>query len=175
MRRATGIGVLVAGVLAAWVVASPWLTLYQMKRAADRHDAEALSAHVDFDRLRQGLREQVNAGLDRVAAADDGDPGARLGNLVMGAVADAMVETFVTPEGLAELMRHARPEDRPAPSGAPEGSTAARSRESATMAYASPNRFVVDVRDRHGVEARFILHRRGWVTWQLADILLPLD
>lgn len=178
MRRATWIGGLVAVVLLAWVVASPWLTVYQMKRAADRHDAEALSVHVDYDSLRQGLKRQVSTGIDRAVADDDGNPTAQLSTMVMGAVVDVMVETFVTPEGLAEMMRHADSdaESGKSPSRGPaDHSSRTSTRDRATMAYTSFNRFAVDVRDRHGAEARFILHRQGPVTWKLADILIPVE
>ena len=45
---------------AAYIVAAPYITVYQMKTTAENHDGEALSEYIDFPSVRQSLKEQMN-------------------------------------------------------------------------------------------------------------------
>jgi hypothetical protein len=54
-----------------YIAASPYITVYQMKSAAERHDGEALSEHIEFPSVRQSLKDQMNAMLMKEMAKDD--------------------------------------------------------------------------------------------------------
>jgi hypothetical protein len=62
VTRKTKIGVVVSALvfLAAYLFISPWLTVHQMRSAAELRNAEALAEHVDFPSLRQSLKDQLN-------------------------------------------------------------------------------------------------------------------
>lgn len=111
-KRAT-IGIAVALVaFLTWVVVAPYLTLYQMKRAAQHYDSAALSSHVDFQSVRASLKEQLDAMFAQRAKQDprlQDSPLAALGNAAAGIAAQRLVEVYVTPEGIARLMDGARP------------------------------------------------------------------
>lgn len=70
--------------LALWVglavflgayLGSPFLTLHQMRQAAERKDAAALSAHIDFPALRASAKHAVDAKVRReVISASESRP-----------------------------------------------------------------------------------------------------
>lgn len=79
----------------AWVYFAPQLTVRSMLRAAERGDAEALAAHVDFPALRQDLKTQFSiAAAERIGGDGSGgwrDFGAALATSAAGPAIDAMV------------------------------------------------------------------------------------
>ncbi|HWU95119.1 MAG TPA: DUF2939 domain-containing protein, partial [Sphingomonas sp.] len=60
MRKRWIIALPVLAVLGAggWVWGSPYYTLWQMKRAAEARDVEALASHIDFDAVRGSVKRQ---------------------------------------------------------------------------------------------------------------------
>lgn len=59
-----------AGLFAIYVAAAPYITVYQMKSAAEDHDGEALSVHIEFPSVRQSLKDQMNAMFSKRMAED---------------------------------------------------------------------------------------------------------
>lgn len=164
---------LVIALLAAYAVASPFVTYYQMRDAAQRHDADALAEYIDFPAVRQDLKDQLNTEAGRrIAGHVDNDALAVLGSLFASVVVDKAVEAFVTPSGLAELMKGDIPKTAGAAGKRPEGAGQERA-DKVRFRYASWNRFTVTVSDESGREIRFVLRRRG-LGWMLTAIRLPL-
>ena len=50
-----------AVLFAAYIVAAPYITVHQMSSAAENHNGEALSEHVEFPSVRQSIKDQMNA------------------------------------------------------------------------------------------------------------------
>jgi hypothetical protein len=105
-RRAVYIwGGIALGVLALCYFASPYWTLYRLKRAVDRNDAIFVSDHVDFPQFRESVKGAVMASLAKEAAKDDAEGiealGAAFGALMVG----PMIDSLVTPEGLIQMMQ----------------------------------------------------------------------
>ena len=90
---------------------SPWWVLHQVRAAAERNDAEAVSNVIDYPRLRESLKTEVNAALTgriRDGAAGLGEmgrAGATLGAVLAAAVVDKLVETMVRPEFVVRAIR----------------------------------------------------------------------
>lgn len=106
-----GISVAVVAFL-AWVVAAPYLTLYQMKRAAQRNDSAALSHYIDFQGVRDDLTRQIDTMFAQRVKLDprlQDSPLAALGNAAAQVMAQRLVETYVTPEGIAQLLGGMQP------------------------------------------------------------------
>ena len=108
-----GVAVVVILVL-AYIFAAPYITIYQMKNAAENHDGEALSEHVDFPVLRQNLKDQMNAMLGKEMAkqAVGGNPFAALGAAFGGMMVEKMVDAYVTPAAITELMKGEKPDSK---------------------------------------------------------------
>jgi len=79
----------------AWAYFAPQLTVRSMLKAAERGDAEALAAHVDFPALREDLKSQFSvAAAERIGGDGSGgwrDFGAALATSAAAPAIDAMV------------------------------------------------------------------------------------
>ena len=92
--------VLSALMIGAWYFASPWYTMWRIVDAAEAGDSAALEERIDFERLRQGMREDLST------SRDDGDTGLfdQLGDGVVRTVGAAAISTIVTPRGLTVML-----------------------------------------------------------------------
>lgn len=54
------------------IYASPYYTVYQMKQAAQCHDAQALNDYVDFPALRQSLKATIDRKLQETLRQNQG-------------------------------------------------------------------------------------------------------
>lgn len=166
--------IIVVGVLLAiYVAASPYLTVHQMKSAAEKHDGEALSEYIDFPSVRQSLKDQMNAMFIKEMAKDEkmqDNPFAVLGSAFVGIMVDKMVDLYVTPAGITQLMSGEKPTATEGDGG--NSSSTQKILSDASMSYESPDKFVVKVKGRTNEEGKFILRRHG-IGWKLTEIIIP--
>lgn len=171
MRWLVGV-LLVFAVL--YFAAAPYLTAYRMKAAADDGDSAAVSRHVDFDAVRDSLRTQLQGrvGEEVEARTEDNPLAAAVGGALGRAAVDSSIDAYVTPEGVAALMRG----EDPSPGGPVSGVMAERLEDVEVSAgYRGINSFAIVLTDpESGREADFILTRRG-LGWKLTAIQLPLQ
>ncbi|RUO44535.1 hypothetical protein CWE23_00355 [Idiomarina aquatica] len=170
-------GKLITGlIIAAFLVfqaVSPYLTVYQIKSAAESRDSEALSEHIEFSSVRQSLKDQLNAMMASTMEPDEttkGNPFAALGAGIASIMAERIVDAYVTPAGIAKLMAGEKLD---------ADNTENQQRNEKTlidssMFYESLNKFVVRVKDEQGDEGKFVLRRRG-LGWKLTEIVIPMD
>lgn len=102
-RWIIGIVLLLALLAGGWAWGSPYLTLFQLKRAADARDLEAISARVDFPAVRRSLKSELRTRLGR---GDNAGLGA-LGAAIAERLSDPIVDTIVTPEGMRTVFASA--------------------------------------------------------------------
>ncbi|WP_116474252.1 DUF2939 domain-containing protein [Zobellella maritima] len=168
-----------------YLAAMPYITVNQIREAADRHDSQALAEHVEFDSVRQSLKDQLNTRLlQELGGKIKTNPFAALGAAFTNMMVDGLVDTYMTPAGIEQLMRGETPApgipNRSSVSHQPQGDAQSapyppnKPFADARMGYASLNTFVVTMKDENEEEAKFILRRRG-LEWKLTEILLPLD
>jgi len=166
-----------AGIFAIYVVAAPYITVHQMKSAAEEHDGEALSEHIEFPSVRQSLKDQMNAMFTKKMAEDEkmkGNPFAALGAAFAGVMVDKMVDAFVTPAGITQLMAGEKPKPGTSQSEDGSGNSSRKALANASMSYESLDKFVVRIKGNDGGEGKFVLRRRG-LGWKLTDIMVPLE
>lgn len=154
-----------------YVAAAPYITVYQMKSAAEHHDGEALSEYIDFPSVRQSFKDQMNAMFITDTAQDEkmkDNPFAALGAAFAGVMVDKMVDAYVTPAGITQLMSGEKPAEA---DGADSGS-GRKIFSDASMSYESLNKFLVIVKGGTNKEGKFILRRHG-IGWKLTEIIIP--
>ena len=157
------------------IAAAPFITVHQMKTAAANHDGAALSEHVDFPALRQSLKDQMNVFLGKKMAKEvaKGNALAALAGMFGGVIVEKMVDNYVTPTGITQLMEGQKPEG----DGIGNASTQQAPSDplsNASMGYESFSKFsVVTNNGEPGKETRFVLRRSG-ISWKLTEIVLPL-
>lgn len=169
---------------------TPYLAIQQLRSAAAAQDADGLAAQVDFPALRASLKTSVQARLASQDLNERGEPtpAAAMGAAIAGALLGPMVDTLVTPASLGRLLQGQAPaaavfnSGRSARSEA-QGSAKPPSAEATAdpqaletrMAYESLNRFVFSVKKQGAGEdpVHLVLHRKGLLAWQLAELRLP--
>jgi len=172
----TGLLVL-AGLAALALYASPYLALQRMRAAAAGRDAAGLAAYVDFPAVRDSLKQGVQARLARQDLNEQGEPtpASAMGAAVAGALLGPMVDALITPESLARVLQGQRP--AAAVIGVGGGERGAPSSEAleTQMGYESLNRFVFSVRKQGDDEepVDLVLRREGLLRWKLAELRLP--
>jgi hypothetical protein len=157
-------------VLAAIYLGSPLYAVHTLQKAAVAGDVDRIAAGVDFPAVREGLKPQVAAAIEgrlpRDLEASD-DPIEAVGRLLAPSLADVAVDRFVTPRGIATLMRGHRPSDRDRHEANPDMDRKA--------GYVGLNHFRVRLRNKRRSEDGpiFLFERRGFASWKLVRVDLP--
>ena len=177
MSRALKLAVSAAVLAAAgWLYATPYLAFNGMKSAAEARDAQRLSGYIDFPALKENLKTTLNAKITGDVRASD-NPLAAMGSALGAMLINPMVDLFVTPDAIAEMMKGEKPRladngrhGRHGADGKPGAGTETR------MGYEGVNRFVVSVRKQgdDGEPVAMVLQRDGLASWRLVALRLPL-
>ncbi|HUR89772.1 MAG TPA: DUF2939 domain-containing protein [Ramlibacter sp.] len=166
----------IAAATAAYWYWSPHLAMRDMQNAAQRGDADALNAHIDFPAVRESLRGQVAGMLAQKMGEAKDNPFAALGTAIGMAFADQMLQVFVRPETIAASMRTGlwdplgeAPASRPA--GGEEKLAWSYEREGANKVIVRPHRKGEPADPQRPA---YVLVRHGFADWKLSEIRIPL-
>lgn len=164
--------------LALGVAAQPYLTVHQMRAAAERHDGAAFSEHIDFPSVRQSLKDQINAAFLKEIAKDEGTQqsgaaalGQAMAGILVDRAADAFLEAYLTPAGIAQMMAEDNAGDEDHDAG---DTPSCRPMSESSMAYESLNKFVVGTGGDADGDCRMVLRRQGF-DWKVTEFILPLS
>jgi hypothetical protein len=93
----------------------PYYTLLELASAARSGDAASIKELVDWERVRLSLKAQLQAHLETTtkraeqqAFAKEYPAFATLGNVLALSIADRLIDTLITPQGLANLLKGGR-------------------------------------------------------------------
>src|SRR6476646_5851452 len=148
---------ILVGIVLLLYFASPYYSIWRFGEALRAHDMNALSARVDYDAVRGSLKQQIRDHFlgvlkkkkkDRLAqflAANAGDP------------LDQLIDSYLTPEGLAAIITDPAPIKNASSLSSLPGITGAQPREidwsKFRQAYfTGPRDFAVD---HQGIKLRF--------------------
>jgi len=171
--RGTIIAVLLA--LALFYLASPYYSVWRFSEALRAHDMNALSDRVDFNAVRGSFKQQIREKFlgvlkkkkkDRLAqflAANAGDP------------LDQLIDSYITPEGLASIISDPAPIKNASSLSSLPGINSAQPREidwsKFRRAYfTGPRDFAVE---HEGTKLRFRFNGVGWKLHTLDLQLAP--
>ena len=181
MTRKIVVGVVIAGIVALAVAlfVSPFLAAQGIVRAARAGDAAALERQVDFPAFRASLKSELNARAAlEIRERTKGDRGlAALGMLLAPSLVEGAVDNFVTPQGVAAMVRSGETPEPERPVPADDTPAAPKDKVRQSWAYRGLNRFAVTLTcdDRPDDELVLILERRGPFSWKLAGVDLTPD
>jgi hypothetical protein len=145
--------------------ASPYVAFWRFTVALRSGDAAALNARVDFPAVRQSLKAQLVAYFSPDKTGERHIKNKRLAGLVTAlrpTLVDALVDAYVTPDGLAALIADPNAVKRMRAPQSAQQSHAFKSVDWSKVRYAfftSPRVFVVD---REGIKLRFRFTGFGW-------------
>lgn len=173
----TGLVLAALAVFAAAFAAAPVVAAQKLIRAAQAGDPAAIARHVDFPAFRESLKVELNGRLMAEMRRDGGAEAAALSGLgmILGpSLISSAVDTLVTPEAVAVMVRTARtPTPAEAVSPPPPDRDGPDLHQS--WGYRDFNAFAVTLTDpdRPYQPLALILERRGVFSWKLAGIELP--
>lgn len=164
----------VLALLIGWYVASPYITLHQMRSAAESRDAEELSEHIDFPAVKESLKASFSARMIAEAAkSPDDNPFAGAGAALAIAMIGPMIDSLITPQAIALMMKGEKP-NRPQTDAEPK--SASEDEPEVSSGYTGINTFEVDVSSKSDPDAKISLRfkRHGLFSWKLTSIDMPM-
>jgi len=184
-----GLGLLAALVIGGYLV-SPILALHGLTAAAKAGDKAGLESAVDFPAVRESLKVQLKANMTRKLEEDPklrDNPFAAFGQMLLAGVVDKAVETYATPDAIANMVATTEPpKGIRANDGAPDAAQPqpqseaakpkAKSKVEVRYGYEDLNHFRATYRDgKDSSQPPFglLMERRGLFKWKLVKIELP--
>ena len=169
-RRIIVIGAVILLMLYA---ASPYYALWRFGEALRARDMDALSARIDFPTVRGSLKQQIREKFLNIGATKKHR---RLAEFLMSAepsLLDQLVDAYVTPEGLADLIEDPARIKSATSLPSPQRPAGAHQRinwlNTRYAFFTSPRDFAVE---HEGIILRF---RFNGITWRLRAIDLQLQ
>lgn len=181
-KKLTG-ALLAVVAVAAVLYASPYLTLHQIRDAVERKDADALSQHVDFPRLRDNLKGQLLLKIqgEMEAPQVQQSPFAGIGQMLLSGMVSQLADLLVSPSGVLLMLENSRtgkPMDMPAPKGG-SGGASPNAPDTSAPDPAQRKKWVVSYRawsevlvHPQGEQGGFVLERERLIRWKLVGVEL---
>lgn len=172
MKKIIAITGAAAVVLVGSAYFSPYLTLSQMKTAIDKHDGAAFSEHVDFPALRESLKEQmiamINKKIDSAPAQKDNPMAGAAGKAMAAAFITPIIDAAVTPDGVIAMLKAG--DAKPGAGGAGKG---AEKSPDFSVSHEGWSKVIVRKAGEGKNDGGFVFKRDGLWSWKLAAVELP--
>lgn len=169
-----------------YIYASPYLTAYNIRNAAQAKNHALLSSYVDFPVLKENLKETFTAQINtEILKEQQNNPFAKMGMNMVNTLINPMIDNFVSPKGLAMLMNgnHAQnQENHNSDSSSDTTQEADNKKIDVNLGYESFSRFVIKISNKNTATltpeqntktVSFVLYRYNLVFWKLSQIRLP--
>lgn len=167
MKKLVGLFAILIG---GWFWASPYYATYQLQAAVRQGDAARLASYVDFPAVRESLKSQLKAkALDELALDDTSNNlealGGLVGSLLGAALIDSVVDTLITADGLALLIRSGHLES--SDTGAEEPTII----DSWTVKHRDLSHF--ELRNTTATDPTVLIFERTGLEWKLVRVQIP--
>lgn len=165
-------------VFIGYIAVTPYLNVSSIKTAVIEKDSEKLATHIDFPVFRRNLKKQFSTAMSNNVPTE-------IKNTPFGGIAagfatnmvDNLVDSYVTPDSLAKLMRGIRPSrSRSRIDQDPEAVRKERDEilKDAKYTYDSVDQFSVWMPTDTSDDIRFIFKRYGLGSWKLVDLVVQI-
>lgn len=167
----TIVGVIAVALFGVSVYASPYWTLYRLKIAAQRHDGDTISHHVDYPAVRASVKGQMLTLVERqmqLPGLKDNPAAAAMKKWELEMIGP-LVDTLVSPANLAAAFHgRAKASERISRQGAQDDVVS----EDLVLNYRSWS--VVALCERgHESEGCLVFRRQALWMWKLVAIEMP--
>jgi hypothetical protein len=165
-------GLVGAFLLGGWQYATPYITLYQMYDAAKKEDFQSVATHVDFPALRESVKTNIQSTVQAEAAQQNNPLMGLVGAALSGFLLNPVVDTVVTPEGVAGLLMGQRL--LLDPKEPPSDRTQRPPDVDVSPRYEAFDRFVVGVKPKgENLPPVDIILKRDGLGWKVSALRLP--
>ena len=168
MKKIVVGAVVVACVAAVGLLyASPHIALYNIGKAIERKDADAVSEYVDFPALRENVKgvllAKMQSEMDKPEMKDN--PFAGLGQMLAVGMVNQLADTLVSPAGVVAMLENGKPGKPPAASAS--DTPAAKRRPDFAVDYQGWSK--VFVHPKHETSG-LVMKRDGLFGWKLVAV-----
>jgi len=150
-----------------WI--SPYWSMSGLAVAALDGDSYGMGEHVDFPALRENLKGQLTARMTEELSSGESNGFQAIGVALGMMMVDKMIDQFVTPAGLAALVKKNIPQVTERPSRV---TVTYRLLAQSDMTWSNTSRVHFGSADDNA--ARFVF-QRSFVSWKLIGIEMPGD
>lgn len=167
--------------LLTYIIYSPFRTANNLEKALNQRDSAQLSEYIDYDTLRNSLKQQFDSRIIEGLNKTGGNSLAPLTAAYVSKLTDPMVEEATTPEGLAKIMTGYKQlkNKGKGPEVAELGPNEERAVSGifleARRSYESANMFSIVISTEKGNETRIMMKRTGIFSWKLDHIVLGAE
>lgn len=177
MKKTLSILAVLLALLAAYVVAGPYMAMNGIRNALAEQNAGKLERHVDFPALRVSLKAQMQDKLARRTGGMQSNLAGAFALSIANNFVGSGVDAMVTPLGIGALLQ-GRSLWKKTLGETVDGDSYSKAvpvdpLKQAVRRYESPSRFTATVMDEDGQPMVFVFKRNG-LRWKLADIRLPV-
>jgi hypothetical protein len=146
-----------------------------MKSAAENKDAETFSFYIDFPKLRENLKAELNAEMLENLAEDENLKDNPFSGLALAAapmLINNMVDAFVSPQGIEKLFKNRAVTEQDTKIQNPVDSLNPQNFQDDTTStgYQSFYQFSVTNKSKDGKSVDLIFERQGLWNWKLYNI-----
>jgi len=175
MKKFLIIAIACLSLLMLYVGVGPYLVASEIKESVIEKDSEKLSKNIEFPLLRKNIKEQLNAVIMQQSASElEENIFIALALTLATTVTDKIVDSFITPSGLSQLMEGGKNTDGNAQKIEVSKKQDKELFKEVRYTYDSLDKFSVWSSNYRGEEIRFILRRNGLV-WKLVNIEIPMS
>lgn len=175
MKKILWIMIIALIAIVGYAAAGPHITLEKIKTGIVENDSEQLAENIEFPKLRQNMKEQFNAGIMQQTAPElQNNPFAAFGMALAGKMVDGLVDAFVTPASLANVMEGKKQYSSSSNKQETPEEKKAKLFKNARYSYDSLDKFSIWMPNEQGGETRFVLARQG-LSWKLVNIIMPMN
>jgi hypothetical protein len=171
VNRGAGVFILF---LLCWLV-WPYFAFYELSTAVRDGDVTALESRINWESVRQGLRADLNMNFLKDTTKGQSDFGKGLAVLFGPALISQMVDGYVTPQTIGNLIRNGKPKLTQLSAEAAPQQSLAHGKLKYAFFDRGPFSFRVDLQpdgDKSGM-VTLIFTWRG--DWKVTRLVLPLD
>lgn len=149
---------------------SPYAAASGFTDSLKSYDAQGASQYIDYPRVRQGIKDDMNAEIAQLTLDNAQDnPFAAAGAAFAGSIVTGLIDATITPAGLEKML------DRASKDPAKE-----EPRFEYETEYDGLDRFLITITHNAKGEAledplTLTFERNGLFDWKLVDVDLPLD
>ena len=160
---------------AGLLYASPYITLFMIKRAIETKSATEIEKFIDFPDIRDSLRTQLADFLQEEASKDKEAPAlAQLSAGIGSALGTTIIDALVKPGNLQKLLDGENVTDSDDSHSFPPLTDIIESRKPISFGYKSFDIFEVKLKDSQVVSS-FDLERRNLFSWKVVGIGLNMN
>ncbi len=200
MKKFIGLLLVIILVVGGYFYGSPYLAINNMHTALEEQDFEKFNGYIDYAKVRQGLKEQINTAIMQQISQNSNnqfEQGAEvLGTMFASTMTDKLIDGMVTPEMTAKAIEQGKlninnlnsiqssfgkkslPQTKQPLSTEPttENNTDKTADFDYNTRYLSVNRFAVEVfHKQHADKKVTIIMKRDGLDWQVIRVKIPLD